>query len=237
MVGVATGDDIIQFDASPTMEGELMPAPGPGGSFVDDFEGNALNYKWVPSRLSLGGQNDGIWTRQIKNSKLYYNGVSQGTENSYWGEKLSLPINAWTGDMRIEAQMRLKYSGGPGNIAVLGMGVNEAPGSEIGNGVEVIFPGAGVIFLYGRLGGLSSNWPARPAQNQLNTTVTDFLASVVIVRKTGYLFLYCNGFYVGQGAIAGAINTIDIKNNWYQGQIGFERWVDYVSVWPREVVK
>ena len=47
-----------------------MPAPGPGGTWYDDFTSNRLSDKWVTTRLSAGGQNDGVLTRTVKDSKV-----------------------------------------------------------------------------------------------------------------------------------------------------------------------
>ena len=202
-------------------------------SWIDDFEGNKLNPKWVATRLSTGGQNNGVWTREVKDSKIYWNGVNVGTETGFWGETLSLPVNA-TGDIIVEALIRQKRTAG--TTTVFGVGVNQSIiTAETLNGVEIIWPGIGANWMYGRRTGATTTWPGMPSKTY-QAFGQDDIKRIRIVRKNGVLFLYGDSQFVGQGTYAPTITTVDISANWYQAQTGAEKWVDYIKVWPSSVV-
>lgn len=66
-------------------------------SWIDDFEGNKLNPKWVVTRYSVGGQNNGVWTLEVKDSKLQFIPSDLGTESSWWGPLITLPVSIAAG--------------------------------------------------------------------------------------------------------------------------------------------
>lgn len=207
-------------------------------SWIDDFEGNKLNPKWVATRISLGAQNDGVWTREIKDSKLYYRGVSGGTEGSYWGELLSLPVNA-LGDIIIECSCRQKLTTAWNHSRFGPAGVNftTAHAGQVSYG-PCILTGAGTNNLFGGfIAGVPTNFPGFPSKNFI-TKGTDDIFLTRLIRKNGYLFIYINGTFVGQGAYAAAITNVNIYSGWFQvaNPTGQERWVDWIKVWPSSVV-
>jgi hypothetical protein len=186
-------------------------------------------------RYSSGGQNDGVWTRVIKDSKIYWSKVNRGTESSYWGEKLTLPVSA-AGDIIAEASIRMKrISGQIGRIAV---GFNDTgTGGTIRNGAEILnFGGAGTTCLDSYVSGAGPGpLPARPSQTYVLCS-DDIISNLRVVRKNGYLFVYSNGFYLKQAALAATITTVDIIALQFADIGSFDMWIDYISVWPREVV-
>ena len=212
-----------------------MPAPGPGGAWIDDFEGNKLDSKWISSRHSDGGQNDGVWTRRIKDSKVYWNGVNTGTENNYWGEILSLPVNA-PGDISIEALIRMKRTDGV--YGSIGVGFNHANANAILKYGGVLFINASSPgYVAGENNTTLTPFPGFPSQLFQGSLGADIIMKIRVIRKNNYAFIYMGNLYVGQYAYANTITTVDIVNYWYFPLCNNERWVDYISVWPRECVK
>lgn len=199
----------------------------------DDFNGNKLDSKWVPITFSVGGQFTGTFTRDIRDSKIGWLGAAGNTESDYWGDKISLPVNA-TGDIIITANMRERSAVQFGGI---GIGVNNpSPPPQR--------PPRYGMSLAGNLSQISgwnnyaiTPWPAMPSKTYLNFNVTDYITEFKIVRKNGYIFLYIGDKYVGSFAYATTISTVDITASWYQaGHVNSQKWVDYVEIWPREVV-
>ena len=208
-----------------------MPAPGPSGTWYDDFLGNKRNYKWVSKRYSQGGQNTGVWLTYVKDSKLYWTGVDKVTEGSWWGETISLPVNA-PGDIIIEASMRIKYGG---NYCAMALGIND-PGTLMTNyGIASYSEG---LLKTGALNATAGTpFPGFPSMTQRFDNYTDFILNYRIVRKNGYAFLYANGTFIGQYAYANLITTVDICFKRHAaGNTTGETWCDWISVYPREVV-
>jgi len=208
-----------------------MPAPGPGGAWIDDFvnPSNALSSKWVATRISIGGQNDGVLVRTIKDSKIYWKATSLGTEANYWGEKLSLPVNA-PGDIIVEALIRHKTSVVNNNM---GIGVNQ------GAAISWVRYGGSIFdlsFFIGLNNGGPTIFPGFPAMTGQNRNIADS-GSILIktVRRNGYMFIYIDGLYVGSYVYAATITTVDIVVCWLNSLIP-ENWIDYIKVTPREVV-
>ena len=202
-------------------------------AWIDDFESNKLDRRWVATRLSQGGQNNGVWTREVKDSKVYWVGVSVGTENGWWGEKISLPVNA-TGDIIIEASMRQK-----GNAAInatIGVGFNFALLSYYPRyGCALFMPGAGANYKEGFNAGTATTFPGFPSKSSQPAS-SDIISNVRVIRKNGYVFLYMDGLFVGSYAYAPAITTVDIMAAWYIAEVSSQKWVDWIKVWPSSVV-
>ena len=202
-------------------------------SWIDDFEGNKLSSKWVATRNSDGGQYTGVFTREVKDSKLYWNSTSWATETLRYGETIALPVNA-PGDITIEALVRQK---GVVAYSVLGVGVNKTAGSlsvpsvryDTGGGALNSVYGIDAAFLIGPL-------PARPAQGGISNISSDTIGLFKIVRKNGRMFWYGNGFYLKSLAYANTITQVDITATWMAGYIPSEKWVEYIKVSPSSVV-
>jgi hypothetical protein len=161
--------------------------------------------------------------------------VSAGTESGYWGELLTLPVDA-PGDIRIDAQIRQKWNAG--GMARLGVGVNNAPlaGGAIRNGAQLTTIG-GPTYKEGLVALANRTFPGFPAMTGQNTGLADLISNIVVMRKNNYIFIYLDGLYVGQAAFAASITTVDIISSWNTGVFNVEKWIDYISVWPRECVK
>jgi hypothetical protein len=201
-------------------------------AWIDDFEGNKLSRKWVATRYSQGGQNDGQWLREVKDSKLYWSLVNGNTEGGYWGNVISLPVNA-VGDIIIEAMVRRKHTPQFGFIQI---GVNN-PSPPVNNNVRygVALAGAGQQVSGTNNYGLTA-FPGFPAKNNILLNQTDSLSKMRIVRKNGYLFLYDYGIYVGSYAYNVTIQSVDIFVGWFMNNPVSDYWVNYVKVWPESVV-
>lgn len=204
--------------------------------WIDDFEGNKLSSKWVATRFSVGGEADGVWLREIKDSKLYWVGVNLGTESNWWGEELALPVNA-PGDIIIEAMIRFRRTAGL--EGVLGIGFNSigAISGPVFYGVNLGYEGANEY--YATNAGGRTIWPGSPEKDIMTPPTGDNLLHVRIVRRNGYVFLYANNFYMGHYAYALAINDVDIINHLRNtpGDETMQRWVDWIKVYPRSVVE
>ena len=201
-------------------------------TWIDDFEGNKLSSKWIASRFSAGGQNDGVWLRQVVDSKIYWIGTSDGTENNWFGEKLSLPVNA-VGDIIVNAVVRHKANGGTNGI--LAVGVNQASMTDhVDYGVELLLTG-GAIYIRGYNGITITTWPALPSKLQNNTGSIDYLAELKIVRKNNVMFLYINGTFVGSYSFNPTITTVDILSIWHTNFTA-QHWVDWIKVSPKSVI-
>ena len=199
-------------------------------SWIDDFEGNKLSSKWVPTRYSQGGQNDGVWRREIKDSKVYWVAVSQGTEGNRWGEILTLPVNA-PGDIIIEAPIRCKNAA---NYGQMGIGVNHAlyPSWER---YGVTTYNEGIRYVFGSNVGTWTSFPGFPSKTYMGTyPTTDYSSIFKVKRKNGYIFLYADEKYLGSYAYAPTITTVDIIAWW--NAIGVEHWIDWIKVTPSSVV-
>jgi len=201
--------------------------------WCDDFEGNKLNPKWVATRYSQGGQNNGVWTRDIKDSKIYWKPTSGGTETGWWGEIISLPVSA-PGDIRIKAQIRQKRSAG--SESRLGIGVNQSAGISVKYGLEMDPTGYAVQYFWGRNNFGQTAWPGFPSKVSNPTPSGDTIIIVTIVRKNGYLFIYGNNKYTGQNAYATSISTVDLVFLVQQADITHEKWIDWIEVTPSSVV-
>jgi hypothetical protein len=190
----------------------------------------------VATRLSDGGQNDGVWTREVRDSKLYWRGTNAGTEAGYWGEKLSLPVNAPV-DIIIEAAVRQRVTGG-GAQRRLGIGFNHLLAATIIR-YGVTFSNIGSEYIIGSNAGAATPFPSRPVQNALGPFGLDTLSTFKIVKRNGYVFLYAkygSNYYLGQYAYAPAITSVDIIFTNAAGIIDAEKWVDWIKVWPASVV-
>ena len=212
-----------------------MPAPGPGGAWIDDFEGNKLSSKWVATRYSGGGQLDAVWTRVIKNSKIQWDGVSNGTETGWWGEYISLPVDA-PGDIKIEALIRQKWYGGGGRNSNLGVGF----GWSVGNIVRGAILSLSYVSSNYKLGynaGAGTPLPGFPSKTNVGPLGADIISKVVCNRRNNYMFIYVDDTFLGQFAYAPTITSVDISATWAPNDISCFKSCDYISVWPREVVK
>ena len=203
-------------------------------AWIDDFEGNRLSKKWVATRLSMGGQNDGVWTREVKNSKIYWIPTSSGTETGYFGEWLSLPVNA-IGDIIVDMVARGRGTAGVPN-GFIGVGVNQTALTRVRYGVQMNFPAAVTPAIYATNNAAFVYWPGFPSRFAQYYSTSDAIAKFRVVRKNGYLFLYINNIFAGQYAYAPAITTVDIYSTWQTGQLAEEHWVDYIKVTPESVV-
>ena len=201
---------------------------------MDDFEGPKLSHKWVATRYSQGGQNDGQWLREVKNSKLFWKGLNAGTEAGYWGEWLSLPVNA-LGDIIIDTDIRLKRISGVGNY-IFGVGFNQTANLIPRYGVMQLYTG-GAIYCHGRNNFSQTVFPAMSSKNQYGPVATnDCLLPARIVRKSNYAFLYIGGFYIGHFAYASTITSVDIVSMWQNGVFDSEMSMDVIRVTPASVV-
>jgi len=199
------------------------------------FPGNQLPKGWLATRFSQGGQNDGVWTRDIKDNKIYWTATSVGTETLYWGEYLSIPVNA-TGDIIIEATVRQKRTGGADSL--LAIGFNYAPAIAGANryGTELSFWGWSNNGKCGRNNGVRTPFPGRPATNFVVPLGVDIVSMMRVVRKNGNVFLYIDGTFVGQYAYAPTITTVDIIAQWYVNHFPVEKWLQDLSIYPSSVV-
>jgi len=201
-------------------------------SWIDDFEGNKLNPKWVATRISGGGQNNGVWTREVKDSKLYWKPTNSGTESDVWGEKLSLPVNVPAGtDIKVEATWRIKISGVGGFYPGVGMDST----NYVLNGVQTYAGAAGNPYLAGKSTVGATNWPGFPSRNNIPLP-SDVIVPMRIVRKNGYVFLYGYGMYIGSYSNNNAISNVNINLNAITTMLAIEIWLDWIRVTPSSVV-
>jgi len=198
------------------------------------FPDNKLPYGWTATRYSFGGQNDGVWTRDIKNNKIYWHPTSSGTETGYFGEWLSVPVNA-IGDINVEATVRGRATGGAPN-GFIGVGINQSAVSRVKYGTQLNFPGAISVAMYGTNNIVFTPWPGRPGQSTVSGLGADYISNMRVVRKNGYLFLYSNSFYLGQYAYAPAITRVDIYSTWQTGQLLEDHWLQDLAITPSSVV-
>ena len=199
--------------------------------FIDDFEGNKLSRKWVATRYSFGGQNNGVWTREIKDSKIYAIPTSTGTESGFWGERFSLPVNA-PGDITIKALIRQKRTSGAQSYLLVGIDDTTMNTKSCGLGLL----GGATNYKTGFKVVGQTTFPGFPSKTE-QISATDQLAELRIVRKNGYVFYYIDNLYIGQYAYANTIATVDIYFTWDQGALGVvEKWVDWIRVSPSSVV-
>jgi hypothetical protein len=200
----------------------------------ESFKGNRMSSKWRATRFSQGGQLDGVWTREVRDGKLYFKPVNVGTEASQWGERLYLPLNAPSGgDFIIEADWRIKVSAGC--TFYPGVGVNSSGGAVM-NGVRTYAGFAANSYL----GGASNitfplPWPGFPSQ-QVQPLPSDTNVRMRIVRKNGIVHLYGDNKYVGSYAYSNAITSLDLWLITNTNSYSIEIWVRQVSVWPKEAV-
>ena len=202
------------------------------------FPDNKLPYGWTATRVSQGGQLDGVWNRDIKNNKIYWTGVGGGTETGWWGEKLSIPVSA-TGDIIVEATIRQKST--TSLNASFGVGFNHVLSAHpILYGCMLTLPGTAFNTKSGFNAGVLTAFPGFPSKNSQNSTVTDQLSNIRIVRKwsgaTGYVSLYMDGLYVGAFTNAVTITSVNILSAWYQAGFGCEKWLQDLSIYPSSVV-
>ena len=173
----------------------------------------------------------------MSDSKLHYIGVSRGTETGYFGEILSLPVNA-TGDIIVEAEVRQRRLAAS-SYGLFGVGVNQSATFQIRYGVHASLAGTGNYYREGRNNAAYCTWPGFPSKIQQNSGLTDILSRCRVVRKNGYMFLYIDGFYVGQYAYATTITTVDFlflirfdTGTFYNN----EAWAHWIKVTPSSVV-
>jgi len=204
--------------------------------WCDDFDKDGkLNHKWTSTRLSGGGQNDGVWNLEVKDSKLYMVGVSGGTESGFWGHKLSLPVNA-TGDIVIEGRMRHHNFSGGAIQGIFGVGINHnLASSSVRCGVEMNFSGTTSNYTFGRNSHVKTPWPGMPSTVQVPLP-GDTLADFRIVRNADYVSLYIYGIFVGKYSFSSAITTVDIVSCWRITDIDTAKYLDYIKIYPEECV-
>lgn len=196
-----------------------------------DFEGNQLDRRFIRTRLSAGGQNNGVWSSDISSSKLYWKGTAQGTESDYWGEKISLPVNA-PGDIEVDASIRIKK--GAGTAGLFGIGFNQNA-TLIRYGCELNVGALG-IYLVGRNNTAQTALPGMPSKTSIGPLTTDVVSSLRVVRKNNYIFLYMDGRLIGQYAYATAITSVDLTALCYIAQFGHEYFCEWIRVSPSSVV-
>ena len=206
--------------------------------FVDAWQGNKRNFRWQSNRLSAGGQNTGVWYSNIKDGKLYWKGQTTNTESSWWGEDMSLAVNA-PGDITIEAELRLKRITGTNRR--MGIGVNQGAVPFPSNTTVrygVLLSWEALLYYYGLNAGGLTPFPGRPAQSSMTPGGSDYILNLRLVRKTGYIFLYGNNTFIGQFAYAPTITTVNIVNVLFTGaqDIDIEGWCHWLKIWPKEVV-
>jgi len=82
--------------------------------------------------------------------------------------------------------------------------------------------------------------PGMPSKSRVNvsgpSTSTDGIVTMRWVRKNGYVFCYANNCFTGQFAYAVAATTVDIYASWYQAQVESDKWLEYLTIGPREAV-
>ena len=203
-------------------------------SWTDAWQGNARNPKWVSNRLSAGGQNTGVWYSDVKNGKLYWKGQTINTESSWWGENMSLPVNA-PGDLIIEAELRLERVTGVNRR--MGVGFNQAGGATaVRYGTMLSWEGE---MRYCGMNALNRTpLPGMPVKSYITPGTSDQIIGLRVVRKNGYVFTYGNNTFLGQYAYAPTITTVDIINLLFVGaqDIDIEGWCHLIRVWPSSVV-
>jgi len=206
-----------------------------GGSWIDDFTSNRLSEKWVPTRVSLGGQKDGQWIREIKDSKIYWRPTNAGTETSRWGESLYLPINA-VGDFSAEVQWRWKKTGiYAAGAYLIGLQVQGVSLNTYISAHSAGFSGDLLIL------GCGTGLPGFPSMIYLYTGMPyDVTAVLKLVRKNGYLFSYFNNTYTGFRSFPEQLINVILSFTVASGidyNLSVQEYqVDWVKVWPREVV-
>ena len=203
--------------------------------WVDDFEGNKLNPKWVPTRMSGGGQNDGVYAHEVKDSKIRFTASNRGTESGYWGELIALPVNA-TGDAIIEACLRHKSNNSTGPEGI-GIGFNQLGFTFNVNRGIFFYNGGLQLTANGRNAGGAINLPAHPNMAGYTYSYTgDAILNARVVRKNGYLFFYGNNVFLGSYAYNNALTDVSITAHRYTTAFSSELYCDWIKVWPKEVV-
>jgi len=198
------------------------------------FPGNQLPYGWTATRLSAGGQNNGVWTREIKDNKIYWVGVGVGTESSWWGEKLSIPVNA-VGDIIIDATIRQKANTSADSN--FGVGFNLLlVAYPIRFGTSLILPGAANNYKYSFNNASATPFPGFPSKTAQGPMGGDFISNLRIVRKNGYVALYMDNLLMGSFAYASTITSVDILSTWYIANISCQKWLQDLSIYPSSVV-
>jgi len=204
----------------------------------ESFKGNRMSPKWRATRWSLGGQLTGVWVQEVRDGKLYWKATSHGTESDYWGQWLSIPVNA-VGDIIVEAQTRLKGPTAGGSPGLVSVGINHSVAAS------VIRYGAATVhatnnYFRGVIDYSNTPWPGLPSINQTRALGTDEITNIRIVRKNGYLHIYNKGIFMGSYAYATAISTVDLVFTIYgsgaPANLDKEMWVHQLSVSPREAV-
>jgi len=206
-------------------------------AWIDDFEGNKLSKKWVATRISDGGQNDGVYAHEVKNSKVRFTATSQGTEASYWGEFLKLPINVnAVGNIIVDARIRHKSNGSAGPEGI-GIGFNQQGFTFNVNKGIFVSNNLLELRMTGRDTGAAQPFPARPAQQTMwLSAIGDAILDVHIVRKNGRMFVYGNNVYLCSYAYAVALTDVSIVADRYTDRFSSEFYCDFIRVTPESVV-
>jgi hypothetical protein len=200
----------------------------------ESFNGNRMSPKWRATRYSTGGELDGVWTREVRDHKLYWHPLSSGTESMYFGEWLSLPVNS-PGDIIVDAVIRGKGYGGAPN-GFIGVGFNQVAASRVLYGAQLNFPASVFAAFYGTNNLAIWPWPGFPSKIYMMTAESDLICSLRVVRQGGYMTIYINGYCVAQYAYAPTITTVEIYSTWQHLQIQEDHWLHNLTVWPREAV-
>ena len=204
-------------------------------SWIDDFEGNKLNRKWVATRFSVGGQNNGAYTATVSDSKLRLAAIGAGTESDYWGVIHTLPVNA-VGDIIVDAQIRAKLLGGSA-FGRFGVALNQPTVCYAQYGGEIGQPGAGANYLIGHNGGTAgTRLPGFPSKAFLGPLGIDDIAHIRLVRKNNYLAIFINNTLIGMNAYPAAVTNVGIVASWYAGTYQNEGWIDWLRITPSSVV-
>ena len=203
--------------------------------FIEDFEGTQLK-GWTPSRISTGGMNDGSWTFEVKDSKIYGKGLNGGTESGYWGQLLSRPANI-VGDFVLEYQMRQRV-----NAAItatrMGVGVVNPSGGSGFRNIELFAAGATNQVCARNFGSNPIAWPGFPSKSQLVFTTVDNILNARVIRKNGTMFYYANGMYMGQETgFTTTLTGLYVYLSWWQAlTFNVEKWIDWIKFWPKEAI-
>jgi len=209
--------------------------------WIDDFLGNDLKPHWSIYRYSSGGENDGVWTLDAKNSKLYFKPANVGTESAYWGPWLDLKINS-ANDIIIELLGRMKSSGvgATGRNGSLCLGVNRslyAVSNTCRYGLNADRGGGTVNYFVGKANGIVQPQPGFPASTWYTMNLTDQVFRLKMVRTGGQMVMYVDDHLQASYPYTTLIDEITVKLVVYT-TLGMdtEMWIDAIKVWPDECV-
>ena len=171
----------------------------------------------------------------MKDSKVSWTGVSGGTEGDWWGEKISLPVNA-VGDIILESLIRQKWYGPGGRNGNLTIGFGGNLGESIRYGGGLSLANVSNNYKYAINSGSSVALPSFPSKNSVGPIGTDVLTRIRISRINGYISVYIDNTFLGKFAYAPAITTVDIVATFKLSYVECYKSVDWIRVTPSAVV-